>query len=81
MNTQDANTAHSLYALYEALPNEVQQAFLEELLGKKQQELEDLAFALSCKQAKTESQFLNEQETQAFIKSLSQWTLKSANVL
>ena len=72
MNTQDANTAHSLYALYETLPNEVQQAFLEELLGKKQQELEDLAFALACKQVKNESQFLNEQETQAFIKSLSQ---------
>ena len=72
MNTQAANTAHSLYVLYETLPNEVQQAFLEELLGKKQQELEDLAFALACKQAKTESQFLNEQETQAFIQSLSQ---------
>ena len=72
MNIESANTAHSLYALYEALPNEVQQAFLEELLGKKQQELEDLAFALACKQAKTESQFLNEQETQAFIQRLSQ---------
>ena len=72
MNTQPANTAHSLYVLYETLPNEVQQAFLEELLGKKQQELEDLAFALACKQVKNESQFLNEQETQAFIQSLSQ---------
>ena len=72
MNTQPANTAHSLYALYETLPNEVQQAFLEELLNKKQQELEDLAFALACKQVKNESQFLNEQETQAFIQSLSQ---------
>ncbi|MCX7102322.1 MAG: hypothetical protein NTX38_12805 [Methylobacter sp.] len=71
MNTQATNTAHSLYALYETLPNEVQQAFLEELLGKKQQELEDLAFALACKQVKNESQFLNEQETQAFIQSLS----------
>ena len=72
MNTQQANTAHSLYALYETLPNEVQQAFLEELLDKKQQELEDLAFALACKQVKNETQFLNEQETQAFIQSLSQ---------
>ena len=72
MNTQQANTAHSLYALYETLPNEVQQAFLEELLDKKQQELEDLAFALACKQVKNENQFLNEQETQAFIQSLSQ---------
>ena len=72
MNIESANTAHSLYVLYETLPNEVQQAFLEELLGKKQQELEDLAFALACKQVKNESQFLNEQETQAFIQSLSQ---------
>ncbi|SJM94640.1 conserved hypothetical protein [Crenothrix polyspora] len=72
MNTQQTNTAHSLYALYETLPNEVQQAFLEELLQKKHQELEDLAFALACKQAKGENQFLNEQETQAFIQSLSQ---------
>ncbi len=72
MNIQPTKTAHSLYALYETLPNEVQQAFLEELLDKKQKELEDLAFALACKQAKTESQFLNEQETQAFIQSLSQ---------
>jgi hypothetical protein len=31
MNTQQANTAHSLYVLYDTLPNEVQQAFLEEL--------------------------------------------------
>ena len=34
MNTQQANTAHSLYAFYETLPNELQQAFLEELLQK-----------------------------------------------
>ena len=34
MNTQQANTAHSLYALYDTLPNEIQQAFLEELLQK-----------------------------------------------
>ncbi|MDD2725506.1 MAG: hypothetical protein PHH59_15980 [Methylovulum sp.] len=72
MNPQQANTAHSLYALYETLPNEVQQAFLEELLQKKQQELEDLAFALACKQAKEENQFLNGQEAQGFIQSLSQ---------
>jgi hypothetical protein len=72
MNTQQTNTAHSLYAFYETLPNEVQQAFLEELLQKKHQELEDLALTLACKQAKDENQFLNEQEAQAFIQSLSQ---------
>lgn len=68
MNPQHANTAHSLYAFYETLPNEVQQAFLEELLQKKHQELEDLAFALACKQAKDENQFLNEQETIQFLR-------------
>lgn len=34
MNPQQTNTAHSLYALYETLPHEVQQAFLEELVQK-----------------------------------------------
>ena len=71
MNTQQANTAHSLYALYDTLPNEVQQAFLEELLQKKQEQLEDLAFALACKQAKTENEFISDEEAQAFIQSLN----------
>jgi hypothetical protein len=44
MNQQQANTAHSLYALYETLPNEVQQAFLEELLQKKHAEIKAIAF-------------------------------------
>jgi len=44
MNPQQANTAHSLYALYETLPNEVQQAFLEELLQKKHAEIKAVAF-------------------------------------
>ncbi|MEE7625983.1 hypothetical protein V3O24_07400 [Methylobacter sp. Wu8] len=72
MNSQQANTAHSLYALYETLPNEVQQAFLEELLQKKPQQLEDLGLYLACKQAKDENEFLNDQEAQAFIQSLPQ---------
>jgi hypothetical protein len=72
MNTQQANTAHSLYALYETLPNEVQQAFLEELLQKKLQQQEDLGFYLACKLAKDENEFLSEQEAQAFIQTLSQ---------
>ena len=71
MNTQQANTAHSLYALYDTLPNEVQQAFLEELLQKKQEQLEDLAFALACKQAKADNEFISDEEAQAFIHSLN----------
>ena len=54
MNTAPTNTAHSLYVLYETLPNEVQQAFLQELIQKKHQELADLSFYLDCKEAKDE---------------------------
>ena len=74
MNTQqsNANTAHSLYALYETLPDMIQRAFLEELWQKKRQELEDLAFYLDCKQAKDENDFLSENEAQTFIQSLAQ---------
>jgi hypothetical protein len=60
------------YALYETLPNEVQQAFLQELMQKKRQELADLSFYLDCKEAKDENEFLSEQEQKAFIDSLSQ---------
>ena len=74
MNTQqsNANTAHSLYALYETLPDTIQRAFLEELWQKKRQELEDLAFYLDCKDAKDENAFLSETEVQTFIQSLAQ---------
>lgn len=67
MNTQTSNTAHSLYSLYEILPHDVQQAFLEELLQKRHQEIENLAFYLACKQAKDENEFLTEEEQKAFI--------------
>ena len=67
MNTAPTDTAHSLYALYETLPNEVQQAFLQELIQKKHQEVADLSFYLDCKEAKDENEFLNEQDQQAFI--------------
>ncbi len=72
MNTQqaDVNTAHSLYALYETLPDMIQRAFLEKLWQKKRQELEDLAFYLDCKQAKEENDFLNEIDAQTFIQNL-----------
>ena len=44
MNPQQTNTAHSLYALYETLPNDVQKSFLEELVQKKHSEIKALAF-------------------------------------
>ncbi|MDO9215458.1 MAG: hypothetical protein Q8Q54_06225 [Methylococcales bacterium] len=74
MKTQpeNSNTAHSLYALYETLPDTVQREFLSELVQKKRQELEDLSFYLDCKQAKDENEFLDDNEAQAFIESLTQ---------
>jgi hypothetical protein len=74
MKTQpeNLNTAHSLYALYETLPDTVQREFLSELVQKKRQELEDLSFYLDCKQAKDENEFLDDNEAQAFIESLTQ---------
>lgn len=72
MNTEQLNnTAHSLYTVYEALPGDVQRAFLEELFEKRHKELDDFAFYLACKEAKDENQFLNEQESNAFIQKLS----------
>jgi hypothetical protein len=69
MNTASTQTAHSLYVFYETLPNEVQQAFLQELIQKKHQELEDLSFYLDCKDVKDENEFLSEQEQQTFFMS------------
>ncbi len=74
MKTQpeNSNTAHSLYALYETLPDSVQREFLSELVQKKGQQLADLSFYLDCKQAKDENEFLDDNEAQAFIESLTQ---------
>ncbi len=72
MQTESLKTAHSLYALYETLASEIQQAFLQELVQNQQEKLEDLAFDLACQQAKDENSFLTEEESQAFIASLPQ---------
>jgi hypothetical protein len=72
MQTQNSNTAHSLYALYETLPNEVQQVFLQELLQKQADKVETLALYLACKEAKDENEFLTEDEAKAFIDNLPQ---------
>lgn len=48
MQTQNLNAAHSLYVLYEALSDETQQLFLQELLAKQKQKIE-----LSLKQSQT----------------------------
>ena len=71
MQNQSTNTAHSLYTLYETLSHETQQAFLQELLQNQHEKLENLAFYLTCKQAKDENEFLPELENTAFIDSLT----------
>ena len=66
MQTQNSNTAHSLYALYETLSNDIQQQFLQELLEKQADKIEYLA----CQEAKEANDFLTDDETRAFINSL-----------
>ena len=72
MQTQNSNTAHSLYALYETLSNETEQQFLQELSQKQADKLETLALFLACREAKDENEFLTVDETKAFIDSLPQ---------
>jgi len=72
MQAQNSNAAHSLYVLYETLPNDIQQQFLQELMQKQADKLETLALYLACKEAKDENEFLTEEETTDFINSLPQ---------
>lgn len=72
MQTNPADTAHHLYALYETLPVDTQQAFLKELLQKQQEQVDNLMFYLACQQAKDENEFLSDAQAQAFIDNLPQ---------
>ncbi len=72
MQTQHLTTAHSLYVLYETLPDETKQLFLQELLAKQAENIEASALYLACKEAKEENEFLTDTEAQAFINSLPQ---------
>lgn len=70
MQAQNAITAHNLYTLYETLPHEMQQSFLQELLQKQSDKLEILTLYLACKQSKDENEFLTDNEIIDFINSL-----------
>ena len=72
MSEQNLDTAKSLHVLFEALSKETQQAFLQELLQKNQQELEDLLFYLACKKEHDKNDFLSEREADEFVKNLPQ---------
>lgn len=70
MHTETVNPGHSLYVLYETLSSEMQQAFLQELLQKQQDKLDDLAFYLACQQTREENDFLDDEEAHAFMSKL-----------
>ncbi len=72
MQSQNSNAAHSLYVLYETLPLETQQQFLQELMQKQTDKLETLALYMACQEAKDENEFLTEDKTTDFINSLPQ---------
>jgi len=71
MQVQKNTTAHNLYELYVSLSTEVQDDFLQELLDKQHEKLEDLAFYKACKEAKAEGEYLNATEAESFIDSLA----------
>jgi len=71
MQTEHMNTAHSLFVLCETLTTDTQQAFLQELLQKQQERLENAAIFLACQQTKEENDFLSDQDSQAFLDSSS----------
>lgn len=65
------STAHNLYELYVSLSAEVQQDFLQELLEKQHDKLDNLAFYRVCKEAKKEADYIASSEVDSFINSLS----------
>ena len=48
----------------------MQQQFLQELIQKQSDKLEELALYMACKEVKDENEFLNEGEVIAFINRL-----------
>ena len=71
MQVQKNTTAHNLYELYVSLSTEVQHDFLQELLEKQYEKLEDLAFYKACKEAKADGEYLGTAEAEFFINSLA----------
>lgn len=67
MQTQQLITAHSLYVLYGTLPDETKQLFLQELLTKQTEKIEDSTLYLACKAAREENEFLTDTQAQAII--------------
>ena len=60
-------TAHSLYVLYQALPEQSRQLFLQEMLTNQAEVMEDAAIFLACEEAKKNDDFLTDEECRSFV--------------
>ncbi|PSN19402.1 hypothetical protein C7271_07440 [filamentous cyanobacterium CCP5] len=71
MTSQTLQLSHHFYNLFQALPEEAKQGFLEALIANNREEIEDLLFYQDCKAAREEG-FLSDEEAQTFLTSLPQ---------
>jgi hypothetical protein len=62
IHTQQFTTAQSLYTLYETLPNEVQEIFLQELFTKQSKKIKT-SLCLAYKKAEKENGFLTDEQS------------------
>jgi hypothetical protein len=70
MQTSHQDTAHSLYVLYQALPEESQQLFLQEMLINQAGGMEDAAIYMACQKVQKDDVFLTDAECFNFIDGL-----------
>jgi hypothetical protein len=80
MQTSHQATAHSLYVLYQALPKQSQQLFLQEkqsqqlflqeMLTNQAEVMEDTAIYLVCEEARNDDDFLTDDECRSFVDGL-----------
>lgn len=63
--------SHHFYNLFQVLPDEAKQGFLEKLVTHNRDEIADLLFYQDCKAAREEG-FLSDDETQNFLTNLPQ---------
>lgn len=72
MQTQHQATAHSFYVLFQALPEESKQLFLQEMLTNQAEVMEDTSIYLACQEAQQDNDFLTDSECLNFIDGLPQ---------
>ncbi|MEM9219166.1 MAG: hypothetical protein AAGD25_33130 [Cyanobacteria bacterium P01_F01_bin.150] len=71
MTTQSLELSKNFYNLFQALPDEAKQGFLNALVQNNREELETAFFYWECKSAKEEG-FLSDEEANEFLLSLPQ---------